>query len=53
MIGDFLDLNFTEDGEIIVSHKNIWTVLRVLDDEYLESPMTDNKYEVYSKVRAA
>jgi DNA gyrase/topoisomerase IV subunit A len=48
-----LDLNFTEDGKIIVSHKNIWTVLRVLDDEYLESPMTDNKYEVHSKVRAA
>lgn len=48
-----LDLNFTEDGKIIVSHKNIWTVLRVLDDEYLESSMTDNKYEVHSKVRAA
>jgi len=48
-----LDLNFTEDGKIIVSPKNIWTVLRVLDDEYLESPMTDNKYEVHSKVRAA
>lgn len=48
-----LDLDFTEDGKIIVSHKNIWTVLRVLDDEYLESPMTDNKYEVHSKVRAA
>lgn len=48
-----LDLDFTEDGKIIVSHKNIWTVLRVLDDEYLESSMTDNKYEVHSKVRAA
>lgn len=48
-----LDLNFTEDGKIIVSPKNIWTVLRVLDDEYLESSMTDNKYEVHSKVRAA
>lgn len=48
-----LDLNFTEDGKIIVSHKNIWTVLRVLDDEYLESPMTDIKYEVHSKVKAA
>lgn len=48
-----LDLNFTEDGKIIVSNKNIWTVLRVLDDEYLESSMTDNKYEVHSKVRAA
>nr|AAU83516.1 hypothetical protein GZ30H9_3 [uncultured archaeon GZfos30H9] len=48
-----LDLDFTEDGKIIVCHKNIWTVLRVLDDEYLESSMTDNKYEVHSKVRAA
>lgn len=48
-----LDLDFTEDGKIIVSHKNIWAVLRVLDDEYLESSMTDNKYEVHSKVRAA
>ncbi|MEM3264608.1 MAG: DUF4868 domain-containing protein [Candidatus Micrarchaeaceae archaeon] len=41
-----------KDGKkIIVNSNNIWTVLKVLDDDYLKSPVTDNKYEVYSKVK--
>lgn len=33
-----------ENRRIKVSRKNIWIVLRVLNDDYLDSSMTDNKY---------
>ena len=46
-----LGLNFMDDGKLVVNSKNIWTVLKVLDDDYLKSPATDNKYEAHSKVR--
>jgi len=46
-----LDLNFTDNGKLIVNSENIWTVLKVLDDDYLKSPTTDNKYEAHSKVK--
>jgi hypothetical protein len=46
-----LGLNFTDDRKVIVNPENIWTILKVLDDDYLKSPVTNNKYEAQSKVR--
>lgn len=46
-----LNLIFADDGKIVVNSKSIWTILRVLDDDYLNSTVTDNKYEAQSKVR--
>jgi hypothetical protein len=36
-----LDLEFTETGQVVVEQKNLWTILRALDDAYLLSTMTD------------
>lgn len=44
-----LALRLSSDGKIIISKECLWTILRVLNDDYLKSPATDNKYESYSK----
>lgn len=46
-----LNLNFADDGKILVNRESIWTILKVLDDDYLNSPVTANKYEAQSKVK--
>ena len=45
------DLTFTEDGKIVVTPQNIWTVLKLLSDDYLTSEITGNKYESHSKIK--
>ncbi len=45
------DLTFTEDGKIVVTSQNIWTVLKLLSDDYLTSEITSNKYESHSKIK--
>ncbi len=46
------DLELDENGKIIVSSSNIWTILKVLHDDYLKSSLTNNKYEVHSKKKS-
>ena len=46
------DLELDENGKIIVSSSNVWTVLKVLHDDYLKSSLTNNKYEVHSKKKS-
>jgi frataxin-like iron-binding protein CyaY len=46
-----LSLEFDASGKIIVNKGNIWTVLRILDDDYVRSDATDTKYEARSKVK--
>lgn len=45
------DISFDSDGKIVVNNDNTWTVLKILDDDYLESGNTSNKYESHSKVK--
>ncbi|MDP2835809.1 MAG: DUF4868 domain-containing protein [Methanobacteriaceae archaeon] len=45
------DVKFDSDGKVVVTDKNVWHVLRILDDDYLESKITSNKYEAHSKVQ--
>ncbi len=52
VVGDYnLALEFDAGGKIIVSKENIWTVLRILDDDYVRSDVTETKYEARSKVK--
>lgn len=44
-----LGLKFTEDGKIEVKANKISAILKVLDDDYVKSPMTGNNYETHSK----
>lgn len=46
-----LTLKFDAGGKIIVSKENIWTVLRIFDDDYVHSDATNTKYEARSKVK--
>ncbi len=46
-----LTLEFDVGGKIIVSKENIWMVLRILDDDYVRSDVTETKYEARSKVK--
>lgn len=45
------DITFDSAGKIVVNDNNTWTVLKILDDDYLESGNTSNKYESHSKVK--
>lgn len=45
------DVKFDSAGKVVVTDKNVWRVLRILDDDYLESKITSNKYEAHSKVQ--
>lgn len=46
-----LDLEFDDNGKVVVNKDNIWTILRILDDDYVRSEITDTKYEARSKVK--
>jgi hypothetical protein len=46
-----LNLNFNADGKIEVNDDNIWDVLRVINDDYLKSIVTNNKYEIHGKLK--
>ncbi len=46
-----LDVEFTEDGKLKPTKENLWTILRILDDDYLKSDVTGSKYEARSKVK--
>ena len=46
-----LDVEFDENGKIIVCDDKMWTILRILDDDHLRSQATDRKYEARSKVK--
>jgi len=41
----------TEDGTLVFDAGNRWQLLKLLDDDYLRSPMTTNRYESSAKVR--
>ncbi|MBU7014678.1 MAG: DUF4868 domain-containing protein [Theionarchaea archaeon] len=44
-----LDLEFNRTRQIIVKQKDLWSILRALDDAYLLSTSTLVRYDVYSK----
>ena len=45
-----LAIELDEDNQRIKATKNqIWDLLRLLNDDFLRSPMTEKKYEVHSK----
>jgi SAM-dependent methyltransferase len=46
-----LALEFDAGGKIIASKENVWIVLRILDDDYVRSDITETKYEARSKVK--
>lgn len=46
-----LDPGVISEGKLYFDPKNRWEILRVLDDDYLRSGMTDRRYEVNSKVK--
>ena len=46
-----LNLDFDRQGKIIVSNKNVWTILRLFNDDFLDSSTTNNKYEVHAKIQ--
>jgi Domain of unknown function (DUF4868) len=39
-----------EEGAFVFDKKNRWTLLKILDDDYLRSPLTRRKYESSAKV---
>jgi hypothetical protein len=44
-------VDFDSDGKLIVTEDNIWTILRILDDDHLSSDYTELMYEARSKVK--
>ena len=46
---DLNDVEFSEEGKLVVNKNNIWTVLKLLNDDYTRSDLTGRKYEVHSK----
>ncbi len=46
-----LPVTLNEAGKIQVTVENIWIILRILDDDFVESKATGNKYESRSKRR--
>ena len=50
MNDDFdLNLEINKKGEILPNSKNIWSILRILDDDLLNSFYSKIKYIVHSK----
>ncbi|AVB76110.1 Kiwa anti-phage protein KwaB-like domain-containing protein [Methanococcus maripaludis] len=45
------EIEFDENDNLIINSKNYATVIKILDDDYLESKHSGNKYETHSKVR--
>ena len=46
-----LPVTLNSEGKIQVVKEHIWIILRILDDDYVESKATRNKYESRSKVK--
>jgi hypothetical protein len=46
-----LSLAVDKDGKIMVKEDRIWDILKVLDDDYVESSITTNKYESHAKIK--
>jgi hypothetical protein len=46
-----VDLDYDRDGKITVDENKIWEILSLLDDDYVQSTSTGNKYEARSKVK--
>jgi len=46
-----LPVSLNHEGKLQVSQEHIWVILRILDDDYVKSEITDTKYEARSKVR--
>ena len=44
-----LELEFNEDDEMVIKGKNIWKILRLLGDDYLNSDYSKTQYIVHSK----
>lgn len=44
-------VDFDDGGKLIITEDNIWTVLRILDDDHLSSDYTELMYEARSKVK--
>lgn len=42
-------VEFDENGKIKITDDNFWIILRILDDDYLRSDMTDAEYEAHGK----
>jgi len=40
-----------EDNKLIVDKENIWIILRILNDDYLKSQITDSMYETHAKTK--
>lgn len=52
MVQDYnLDIYFDATGKIEFTPEKIWVFLRIFDDDYVKSEITDIKYEVRSKVK--
>lgn len=48
---DIDGVDFDSNGKLIVTEDNIWTILRILDDDHLSSDYTELMYEARSKVK--
>lgn len=46
-----LPVVINDQGKIQVSHDHLWIILRILNDDYVKSEITDVKYEARSKIR--
>ncbi len=50
-IGQFnLNVNL-ENNRLVATRENIWTILRILNDDYLKSQITDSMYETHAKIK--
>ncbi|MBA2851418.1 hypothetical protein HNP86_001571 [Methanococcus maripaludis] len=44
-------IEFDENDNLVINAKNYATVIKVLDDDYLKSEYSGNKYETHSKIK--
>jgi hypothetical protein len=52
LVADFnIDAEVLRDGRLAFDPKKPWALLKVLDEDFLTSPLTDNRYESSSKVQ--
>lgn len=40
-----------ENNKLVADKDNVWTILRILNDDYLKSQVTDSMYETHAKVK--
>ena len=49
---DQFNLNISlENNKLVATRENIWTILRILNDDYLKSQVTDSMYETHAKIK--